>query len=150
MLTYNFIYNNDNSVKTFLKQIKRKDSDSILIRLHTGIHSKETITSLMRIIRDVMPDANIIGCSAKYVIVNGEILEGECLISVSVFEAASTFTGRISCKDEDGNFCSGEEIGKKLLKEIPNDDKTGFMLVFFPYSFSRIDAVIGNYKYKRP
>lgn len=142
MLTYNYIYNNDEEVKEFLQQINRKNSDSVLIRIHSGIHTKDEMTSLVGIIGEAIPEANIIGCSAKCIVVNGEIQEEKCLISVSLFEAANTFTGRISCKNEDGSFCSGEELGQKMLKSIPDDDKTGFMLVFFPYAYSRIDAVI--------
>lgn len=144
MYTYNHIYHNNNEVKAFLRQLRLRISvsDSILIRIHSGIHTKDEMTSLVGVIEEVIPDANIIGCSAKYIIIDGEIQERKCLISVSIFDSASTFTGRISCKNNDGSFCTGEELGKKLLMEIPNDDNTGFMLVFFPYAYSRIDAVI--------
>ena len=109
----------------------------MLIRIHSGAHSKDEMTSFLKMIKGVLPKANIIGCSAKYIINNGEITEGKCLISVSTFESADIVTGRISCKNSDGDFCTGKELGDKLLSEIPADG-AGFMLIFFPYSYNRI------------
>lgn len=143
MRTYNYLYESEDILKRFLQGISLQKSDNVLIRIHSAIHSKEEMPEFIGRIKGMIPSARIIGCSAMQVINEGRLIPDACLISVSVFEKSEIFTGRLSCRASDGNWKSGAVLGKELLTDLSAPDN-GFMLIFFPLAYSKIEEFVDN------
>jgi len=136
--TYNYLYENDDALKKFLQGISLQKSDRVLVRIHSAIHSKEKMPKLVERIKDIVPSAKIVGSSAMQIINEGRLIPNSCLISVSVFENANIFTGRLSCCDSEGKWKCGTVLGDELLDKLNMPDG-GFMLIFFPLAYSKIE-----------
>lgn len=135
--TYNYLYEKEDALGGFLQGISLQESDRVLVRIHSAIHSKEEMPKLTGLIKEWIPSAQIVGCSAMHIINEGRLIPSACLISVSVFEKADILIGRLSCYDADGKLRNGDELGGELLKKI--ETPNGFMLIFFPLSYSKIE-----------
>lgn len=81
METINVLYRDEATLKDTIQQYQAKQLDSLLIRVHTCIHTTETIKPLLSMLHTALPQATIIGGSHNAIIYHGEILEQECLIS---------------------------------------------------------------------
>lgn len=139
MKTFNHIYEDFSVFCEFVDAIDLKENENILIRIHSGIHTKVEMEELTAKIKELLPWANIVGCSVSKVILEGDILPDRCLISVTVLEKNSIITGHLSCMDEAGNWKSGEAVGEEMLQVLPSAG-TGFMLLFFPVDYSKMEA----------
>lgn len=143
MKTYNHHFENMTRFANFLDKITIQDTDQVLVRIHSAIHTKEEMTGLARQIKRLMAGAHIIGCSAMQVIMDGKILSDACLISVSVFEKTEIMTGRFNCLREDGTWKSGQTLGHELVHRLSGVGD-GFMLVFFPLVYSKIEEFVNT------
>lgn len=141
MRTYNYLYENKDFLQSFLQGISVQESDRVLIRIHSAIHSKEDMPDFISYIKSVIPSANIIGCSAMQIINEGRLIPDACLVSVSVFEKSDIVIGRLSCCDADGEWKSGAALGNELLTSL-DAPEGGFMLIFFPLSYSKIEGFV--------
>lgn len=81
MQTINILYQNEASLTKLIAQHEFAKQDHLLIRLHTCIHTSDTIKPLLQLLHTVLPKATIIGSSHTAVIYHGEILEHVCLLS---------------------------------------------------------------------
>lgn len=142
MRTYNYLIKKNGGIEEFIESLNIHDSGNMLVRIHSAIHTIDEVNSLIETIRKHLPSANFVGCSTGHVILDGQVFADSCLVSISEFDSAGIFTNRISCVDGDGNPMEGEELAKSLLVQIPENDPDGYMLIFFPISYGRIEAVI--------
>ncbi len=138
MRTYNYQYENDDVLLGCLKGISVQESESVLVRIHSAIHSAKEVTELSGRIKACLPSAHITGCSAMQIISEGRLIPDSCLISVTVFEKSEILTGKISCLDENGEWKGGAVLGNELLNSL-NSRGNGFMLIFFPLAYSKIE-----------
>lgn len=143
MRTYNYLYENEDSLQSFLKGISLQESDRILVRIHSAIHSKEAMPEFIGHITDIIPSARIVGCSAMQIINEGRLIPNACLISVSVFEEADIVIGRLSCRDAQGEWKSGAVLGGELQTKL-DAPQGGLMLIFFPLAYSKIEEFVDN------
>lgn len=142
MRTYNYLYEDGDVLCSFLHGISLQESDSVLVRIHSAIHSKEEVKELIGRIKDIIPSARVIGCSAMQIINEGRLIPDACLISVSVFEKSDIVIGRLPCRDSGGVWKSGLGLGNELLKKLATPD--GFMLIFFPLAYSKIEGFVDS------
>ncbi len=140
--TYNHQFENITLFTSFLQNISIQSTDQLLVRIHSAVHSKQEMADLSKQIKRLVPQAHIIGCSAMQVISDGKMLSNTCLISVSVFEKTEIMTGRFSCL-ENGVLKSGRTLGKELIQRLSGAD-TGFMLIFFPLAYSKIEGFVNT------
>lgn len=140
MRTYNYLYENEDVLSSFLQGVSLQESDSVLVRIHSAIHSKEEIRELIGRIKDIIPSAKVIGCSAMQIINDGRLIPDACLISVSVFEKSGIIIDRLPCRDFGGAWKSGSALGNELLKKLGTPN--GFMLIFFPLAYSKIEGFV--------
>lgn len=142
MRTYNHVYQGKTYIHEFFTDIDIEDSERVLVRVHTSSHDTDEIADILGNIRKYLKKAQIVGCSTQFIIREGKVIEDACLISVTVFEEGEMFSGRVPVVHEDGRLCTGEEVAEQFLKQIPDDGKAGFALLFFPQLYSRIEAFV--------
>ena len=141
MRTYNHLFTEIDRFREFLDEISVKDTDRVLIRIHSAVHSKGQMQELAGEIRSLLPDAGIIGCSTMQVISDGRLFPAACLISVTVLERALVKTARVSCVDEKGEWKTGYALAQEVMREVLLDQE-GFLLIFFPLLYSKIENFV--------
>lgn len=134
MKAYNHLYVSIEDFRNFIDGIQLDREQKVLVRLHTCIHSMESVKPLVKEIKEILPKAVVIGCSTSGVICEGKILTDACLISVTSFEDCEMRLGMFSCETAEGGEKGGKALAKEVSKELVRGEK-GFMLVFFPLSY---------------
>lgn len=141
--TYNHLYEDIDRFRIFMDDISYKDTDRLFVRIHSAVHSKEQMNGLAKEIRLVLPEAKILGCSAMQVISEGRLVSNACLVSVTVLEKTNVRTARIDCRDGDGEWKEGTVLARDVIREVLSDQE-GFLLVFFPLSYSKIESFVNT------
>lgn len=141
MRTYNHLFTDIDKFREFLDEVSIKDTDRMLVRIHSAIHSKEQMQELAEDIRGFLPYAEIIGCSTMQVISDGRLFPAACLISITVLERAEVRTARVSCLDEKEEWKSGDVLAKEVINRVLLGQE-GFLLIFFPLSYSKIENFV--------
>ena len=104
MRTYNHLYSDIKTFREFLGDVSIKRADRMLVRIHSAVHTKEQMQELAGEVRELLPGAEIIGCSTMQVISDGRLYPEACLISITVPERAEVRTARVSCLTEEGGW----------------------------------------------
>lgn len=134
MKTYNHLFETLENLYDFLDGIELDKSSQVLLRIHSNVHTADMMEELTAELRRLLPDAVMIGCSTSHVICEGKILQGACLISLTVFEESEIRIGMFSCEQEPGTEKDGEALATEVSGELVKGDK-GLMLTFFPLSY---------------
>ncbi|MDE7254448.1 MAG: hypothetical protein K2O32_16115, partial [Acetatifactor sp.] len=134
MKTYNHLFENLEIFNSFLDGIMLDRKQQILLRIHSSIHTADRMEELAANLKELLPNAVMIGCSASHVICEGKILQGVCLLSLTVFEQCELRIGMFSCEQEPGVEKAGESLGEEVSNELVKGDE-GMMLTFFPLSY---------------
>ncbi len=134
MKTYNHLFESLENLNDFLDGIVLDRNRQVLLRIHSCIHTAEMMEELTAELKELLPNAVMIGCSASHVICEGKILQGVCLLSLTVFEQCEMRIGMFSCEQEPGVEKAGEVLGEEVSNELIKGDK-GMMLTFFPLSY---------------
>ncbi|MEA4900453.1 EAL domain-containing protein [Desulfitobacterium sp.] len=111
--TYNFKYEGNESLKQYLRNNDIVKHSNILIQLFSGIDQKEFIEEVIRNLVSLIPQAKIIGATTAGEILNNNMLDKSCLISISVFEKTKIKT--LVLKDETADFDKGVKIARQLI-----------------------------------
>ncbi|MDE6676011.1 MAG: hypothetical protein K2K19_14575, partial [Acetatifactor sp.] len=106
----------------------------VLLRIHSNIHTADMMEELAAKLKELLPNAVMIGCSTSHVICEGKILQGACLLSLTVFEQCKIRIGMFSCEDEKGIEKDGEALSIEVSDSLVKGDR-GLMLTFFPLSY---------------
>ena len=80
MKVYNHLYRDKRKFNVFLNGIGIDREKQNLVRIHSSVHSAEEMSALAGDIRELLPNANIIGCSTPGVICDGKIINDSCLV----------------------------------------------------------------------
>lgn len=134
MKTYNHLFETFDNFNDFLDGIELDRSRQVLLRIHSSIHTVDTMEELAAGLRELLPNAVMIGCSTSHVICEGKILQGACLISLTAFEQCEIRNGMFSCEQESGIEKDGEALAAEVSEELVKGDE-GLMLTFFPLSY---------------
>ena len=141
MKTYNHLYTDIDKFREFLDEVSLKNSDHMLVRIHSAIHTKEQMQGLTEQIREILPDAGIIGCSTMQVISDGQLVPTACLISITVTERAVVRTARVSCLDDNGEWKAGDALAEEVVQGTLQSQE-GFLLIFFPLLYGKIENFV--------
>lgn len=144
MITYNYVYSSKESLLEFIDSTELDPLSNILVRIHTAVHNMGEANDLVKFIGEKLPNARIIGCSTSHIILEGQIIPESCLISFTSFSDAKITTGTMPIFDEDKELLPGAVLANNILKEIPTSIENPFILMFFPLSYSRIEAVVNT------
>ncbi|WP_297426460.1 EAL domain-containing protein [Clostridium sp.] len=113
MKTYNIKYRDFETLKQYLNNTDIIKYNSILVQVFSGIGKKVFIEEIIENFKILIPQCKIIGATSSGEILNGDILEKECIVSISVFEKAVIKTTIIEKKLSD--FQKGKEVARKLI-----------------------------------
>ena len=134
MKAYNHLFVSWDNFESFLDGSELDCNKEVLVRVHSGIHTAETMQVFIAHIKDILPNAIIIGCSTEKVICEGRIEKNACLISITEFEKCEMRLGMFSCYMPDGV----EKEGDVLCEEVSNGlvkGTEGLLLVFYPINY---------------
>lgn len=144
MITFNHNYKSKQSLLDFIDSTGLNSSSNILVRIHTAVHTIGEAGDLVKTIEEKLPNAKIIGCSTSHIILEGQIIPKACLISFTAFDSAEITTGTASIFDNNKELLPGSVLANNILEKIPTSIKNPFVLIFFPLSYSRIEAVVNT------
>ena len=134
MKTYNHLFETLENFNDFLDGIELDRNRQLLLRIHSNIHTADMMEKLAAELKGILPGAVMIGCSTSHVICEGKILQGTCLLSLTVFEQCEIRLGMYSCEKEPGVEKDGEALSLEVSEGLVKGDK-GLMLTFFPLSY---------------
>jgi len=112
MKTFNTKYNDYETLKSYIDDNAVVKYDNILVQVFSGIGEKEFIEDLIKNLKLLIPKCKIIGATSSGEILDGNILENECLISISVFE--KTLIKTISINEKLVDYQKGIDIASQL------------------------------------
>src|SRR5471030_1797471 len=113
MKTYNIIYSDYETLKLYINNNDMIKYTNILVQVFSGIGKKDFIEEVIENLKLLIPQCKIIGATSAGEILNGNIFENKCLLSISVFE--KTVIKTILIKEKISDFQKGIEIARKLV-----------------------------------
>lgn len=149
MKSYNHLFDSLDNFKSFVDGVGLQKDKEVLVRIHSTLHNMEEIQSLARDIKDILPNAVLLGCSSSMVICEGKILPDSCLISITEFENCKMRYGMFSCSTPDGKEKNGEDLCLEVSEKLIREEK-GFMLVFFPLSYYKTAKFVNSMNRENP
>ena len=130
MKVYNHLYRDRRKFNVFLDGIGLDREKQALGRIHSSVHSAEEMALLAGEIKELLPNASIIGCSAWGVICDGKILKDSCLVSILTFDTCQIDTFCCDAAENEKALCT-------MLSEQLVRGRNGFMLLFLPASYTK-------------
>ena len=98
MRTLNYKYADDlNELTSFVIDNKIKDSKNILLQVFSGICEVNYISALIKDIKNIIPDVQIIGTTTVGEISSGELYDKSVILSFSLFNDTQIKTCNIIC-----------------------------------------------------
>lgn len=134
MKTYNHLFVSLDKFKDFLDSTGMSRNKKALVRIHSTVHTAETMRPVAAEIQALLPNAVMIGCSTAKVIYEGRIESGVCLVSVTELEACDISMGMFPLRTAAGEEKSGKELGKEISEALVQGTD-GLLLVFYPVSY---------------
>ncbi len=124
MEVYNIKYSNENELKEFVISKKLNEYNNILIQIFTGNPGKKYILLLQEILKELLPQAVIIGTTTDGEIIDNKILTKQTVISVTVFKKTSLKSILLNHEEND-SFKTGKKLASSLIS-----DKTKALILF--------------------
>ncbi|WP_297441630.1 GGDEF domain-containing protein [Sulfurimonas sp.] len=88
MKSFNIIFKDEDSLDTFIVRHSLKSAETIFIQIFSGVTSPDYFMNISRMLKEKLPQANIIGTTTSGEISDGEMLEESAVISFSIFESS--------------------------------------------------------------
>lgn len=149
MKNFALIYSTDQKFEEFISANELSPDKEYLIRIHTCIHTFDTIMPFVQKISSYLPASKIIGTSTSGIIFNGKLFSDGCMISVTEFKNASVNTFLEPLADDTQSFRMGKEIGRASAGIIGKSSR-GTALVFFARQFTEISDFVDEMNSKAP
>ena len=130
MKVYNHLYRDKRKFNVFLNGTGLDREKQALVRIHSSVHSAEEMSALAGDIKELLPNANIIGCSTPGVICDGKIIKDTCLVSIATFDGCDIDTFYSDTAENEKELCT--RISEQLVR-----GRNGFMLLFLPASYTK-------------
>ncbi len=89
MLLYNFLYSDEEDLKAYISTNKIDKSKNLLIQIFSGILQPRKMHAISSMLKNLLPNAHIIGTTTSGEINHGEMLENSIVISFSLFQYTS-------------------------------------------------------------
>ncbi|MGN0649161.1 MAG: EAL domain-containing protein [Oscillospiraceae bacterium] len=115
----------------------------MLVRIHSSVHTAEELSNISRTVKEYLPNASIVGCSAAGIICDGKITTDSCLISITTFDGCTVDTFFTDKTDNEKELSA--ELSDRLVK-----GRNGFMLLFLPACYSRGIKLVEQLNKKLP
>lgn len=117
------LYRDQTDLKNFLKEQRRTAPPdcSWLVLIHTCCHSPASAVAIAQHVKEVLPDAAVLGTSAAAVIHHGSIYTDQCLLHITRFRRTRPEIFRLSL---DGK--TPEELAEEAAENFPADSRALF------------------------
>jgi len=109
--SYNLIFENEKGLQKFIENNALKKAESCFVQIFSGVIDAKKVVSVSKLVKKYLPKAHIIGTTTNGEIVNGEMLENQIVISISIF---NTTRIRSAFYDIDENFTL-ERVQEELI-----------------------------------
>lgn len=136
MKTFNTLFRDFKQLQDVMQAHEIIDDPHLLVRVHTGVHTKETIQPFLSELCHLLPQASIIGGSHIAIIYNSEILFHECLISFTYMPSIQLQTAMFTTKNTSATALAANVEKSQILK----DAKAG--LLFLSSTFHKVSRFI--------
>lgn len=130
MKVYNHLYRDKRKFNFFLNGTGLDREKRALVRIHSSVHSAEEMSLLAGEVKELLPNANIIGCSTPGVICDGKIIKDSCLVSIATFDRCDIETFYSDAAENEKELCT--RLSEQLVR-----GRNGFMLLFLPASYTK-------------
>jgi len=114
MKTYNLIFSSIPELKDFLEKYISKKDKNILLQMFIGNSNTFVVESLINTIKQHNSEIKIIGTSTDGEILENAILEGNIVLSFSLFTKTSL---RLDYVEIDDSYKAGKELAKKIINK---------------------------------
>ena len=113
MYTLTYKYEDTASLKQYLEKNDLSKQKSCLVQIFSGVIEKKTLQTIVDILSDALPNAEIIGATTDGEINAYEVTTHSIAISFSVFEKSRLSSYSTVCKGS--SYEMGEEMGRALV-----------------------------------
>lgn len=137
----NLIYNSDSDIENLIKNDDLDPDMEYLIRIHTCVHSINTIMPFVTKISALFPKSKIIGSSTSGVIMDGEIKTDCCMLSFTQFQSAKVRTCLLPLSDDEGRDIRGTIAGQHAFDAVVSENSR-FMLAFFARPYIKVSSFV--------
>ena len=144
MFTWNLQFVSKKRLEDTLKQlmIGNREQNSILIRIHTAIHTAEEAVDLAAFIKKIIPNARILGTSTSAVINGGKLIHDRCVISITQMDEGSVLTARFPLQEAGSDRMVSAESLCAGAAELLLRNNTKLMIAFFPEEYRDIERFV--------
>ncbi len=127
MKVYNILYKDLEQLTSWIKSKNLNKNNECLVSVHSALLQDEECVLLAKGIKNILPYANVNGCSVDSIIYDGDIYDNETLISIREFEFGKVLSRIVSTTD-----LSSKEIAHSIYEDAKNFP-TNFATLFFSY-----------------
>lgn len=99
--TYNYEFIDKEQLKNFIEIQRLRLYTNILAQIFVGNGTWKEIQEIQFIMKELLPDVQLIGCTSSAAILDGKIAEGKTVINFTLFEHTKVETGLIQITDHD-------------------------------------------------
>lgn len=144
MFTWNIQYISKARLAQTLNQLMlNSQKGDVLVRIHTAIHSKEESVELAKFIKQIVPNAVVLGTSTSAIIGWGKLMRDQCVVSVTLMNGAKIKGVNLPAFDEKGNIIPHDELCNNLKKELGDFDPR-LMLTFLTAKYREMYGFVSK------
>jgi len=142
MFTWNLQFVSKKRLEDTLYQflVSEEEEKSVLIRIHTAIHTAEEAVDLAAFIKKIIPNAQILGTSTSAIISEGKLIHDQCIISITQMDEGNVIAARIPLKEKD-SLIPAEELCARAA-DLAVRDNTKLLFVFAPAHYRDIERFV--------
>ena len=120
MKTFNIRFRSDEKLRDFIYEKQIIDSNDILIQIFSNEKELNKIQKITKLLSELLPTSTMIGTTTDGEIIEGRILTGNIVISITVFDNSYLKSHILNFKDQsyESGVCLGQEIIQKDTKAI--------------------------------
>jgi signal transduction histidine kinase/ActR/RegA family two-component response regulator len=113
--TFNTYFKNTKKLDKFIKQNSIDKDKEILVQVFSSVFDKSSLQKIINSIKEVLPDAKIMGTTTDGEILESQVSTDKTVISISEFEHARLELAVVKNKGE--SYRCGQKLAKKIYKE---------------------------------
>lgn len=113
MKTYNTRYSDYDTLDKYIRENQIDKRQNILVQIFSDISNKKLLSEVIKSLKEILPQAKIIGATSSAGILNGETVPESLILSITVFE--KTKVKSIIIKEDISDYSKGLLLGKKLI-----------------------------------
>ncbi|MDQ0153840.1 bifunctional diguanylate cyclase/phosphodiesterase [Robertmurraya andreesenii] len=143
--TISYVYENTDDLLHFIEENDLCEYPNILIQVFSGVLDRNVLHSIQSSIKNSLPLAQVIGCSAFGGIHNGQITSDEIGITFTIFEKTEIKSGLFQLED----YADGHDLGKNIVSSLCDFDTKALILFTTNYGID-VQALLDSIYEENP